>query len=149
MLTPDGIRTAIKAFKEETGRDTFGDFSVYPDFVSAQLMVKGSDKRYDSYTYRPGQGVEKGIIKGTLSGGEQPVNLDDFDWDKVPALLKEAEKKLNVPDPENRYLLVQQPNDIFDTPAGMAVYFTDEYSQSGYLTADPKGKVIRVYPAES
>jgi hypothetical protein len=31
----------------------------------------------------------------------------------------------------------------------MAVYFTDEYRQSGYLTADPKGKVIRVYPAES
>ncbi|CBG67774.1 MULTISPECIES: serine/threonine-protein kinase [Streptomyces] len=149
MLTPDGIRTAIKAFKEETGRTTFGDFSVYPDFVSAQLMVKGSDKKYDSYTYRPGQGVEKGIIKGTLSGGEQPVDLDDFDWDKVPALLKEAEKKLNVPDPENRYLLVRQPNDIFDTPAGMAVYFSDEYSQSGYLEADPKGKVTRVYPAES
>ncbi|WEH13630.1 serine/threonine protein kinase [Streptomyces sp. VNUA24] len=149
MLTPDGIRTAIKAFKEETGRDTFGDFSVYPDFVSAQLMVKGSDKKYDSYTYRPGQGVEKGIIKGVLSGGEQPVDLDDFDWDKVPALLKEAEKKLNVPDPENRYLLVKQPNDIFDTPAGMAVYFSDEYSQSGYLEADPKGKVTRVYPADS
>ncbi|MFE7762479.1 protein kinase [Streptomyces sp. NPDC057438] len=149
MLTPDGIRTAIKAFKKETGRDTFGDFSVYPDFVSARLMVEGSDKRYDSYTYRPGQGVEKGIIKGTLSGGEQPVDLDDFDWDKVPALLKEAEKKLNVPDPENRYLLVRQPNDIFDTPAGMAVYFSDEYSQSGYLEADTKGKVTRVYPAES
>lgn len=149
MLTPDGIRTAIKAFKKETGRDTFGDFSVYPDFVSAQLMVEGSDKKYDSYTYRPGQGVEKGIIKGTLSGGEQPLSLDDFDWDKVPALLKEAEKKLNVPDPENRYLLVRQPNDIFDTPAGMAIYFSDEYSQSGYLEADPKGKVTRVYPADS
>lgn len=148
MLSPDGIRTAIKAFKEETGRDSFGDFSVYPDFVSAQLMVKGSDKKYDSYTYRPGRGVEKGIIKGVLSGGEQPVDLDDFDWDKVPALLKEAEKKLNVPDPENRYLLVRQPNDIFGTPAGMAVYFSDEYSQSGYLEADPKGKVTRVYPAD-
>jgi serine/threonine protein kinase len=148
MLTPDGIRTAIKAFKKETGRDTFGDFSVYPDFVSAQLMVEGSETKYDTYTYRPGQGVEKGIVKGSLVGGEQPVNLDDFDWDKVPALLKEAEKKLNVPDPENRYLLVRQPNDIFDTPAGMAVYFSDEYNQSGYLEADPNGKVTRVYAAE-
>jgi hypothetical protein len=91
--------------------------------------------------------VEKGIIKGTLVGGEQPVSLDDFNWDKVPALLKEAEKKLNVPDPENRYLLVRQPNDIFDTPAGMAVYLSDEYNQSGYLETDTDGKVTRVYPA--
>ncbi|MEE1831491.1 serine/threonine-protein kinase [Streptomyces sp. SP17KL33] len=147
MLTPDGIRTAIKAFEEETGRDRYGDFSVYPDYVSAQLMVDGSDTKYDTYTYRPGRGVEKGIIKGTLVGGEQPVSLDDFDWDKVPALLKEAAKKLNVPDPENRYLLVRQPNDIFDTPAGMAVYLSDEYNQSGYLEADTDGKVTRVYPA--
>ncbi|WP_371573483.1 protein kinase [Streptomyces sp. NBC_01314] len=147
MLTPDGIRTAIKAFEKETGRDMFGDFSVYPDYVSAQLMVEGSDTKYDTYSYRPGQGVEKGIIKGTLAGGEQPVSLDDFNWDKVPALLKEAEKKLNVAEPENRYLLVRQPNDIFDTPAGMAIYLSDEYNQSGYLEADTNGKVTRVYPA--
>ncbi|QFQ94972.1 protein kinase [Streptomyces phaeolivaceus] len=147
MLTPDGIRTAIKAFKKETGRSMFGDFSVYPDFVSAQLMVEGSDTKYDTYTYRPGQGVEKGIIKGTLAGGEQPVSLDDFNWDKVPALLKEADKKLNVDEPENRYLLVRQPNDIFGTPAGMAVYLSDEYNQSGYLEADTDGKVTRVMPA--
>ncbi len=147
MLTPDGIRTAIKAFEKETGRDRYGDFSVYPDYVSAQLMVEGSDTKYDTYTYRPGRGVEKGIIKGTLVGGEQPVSLDDFNWDKVPALLKEAEKKLNVPDPENRYLLVRQPNDIFHTPAGMAVYLSDEYNQSGYLETDTDGKVTRVYPA--
>ncbi|MER6155736.1 protein kinase [Streptomyces sp. NPDC001868] len=148
LLTPDGIRTAIKAFEKETGRDRFGDFSVYPDYVSAQLMVEGSDSKYDTYSYRPGQGVEKGIIKGTLAGGEQPVSLDDFDWDKVPALLEEAEKKLNVDDPENRYLLVRQPNDIFDTPAGIAVYLSDEYSRSGYLEADTDGKVTRVMPAE-
>ncbi|MDX3130405.1 serine/threonine protein kinase, partial [Streptomyces europaeiscabiei] len=148
MLTPDGIRTAIKAFEKETDRDMFGDFSVYPDYVSAQLMVKGSDTKYDTYTYRPGQGVEKGIIKGTLAGGEQPVSLDDFNWDKVPALLKEAAKKLNVADPENRYLLVRQPNDIFGTPAGIAVYLSDEYSRSGYLEADTDGKVTRVMPAE-
>ncbi|MFM9696033.1 serine/threonine-protein kinase [Streptomyces europaeiscabiei] len=148
MLTPDGIRTAIKAFEKETDRDMFGDFSVYPDYVSAQLMVEGSDTRYDTYTYRPGQGVEKGIIKGTLAGGEQPVSLDDFNWDKVPALLKEAAKKLNVADPENRYLLVRQPNDIFGTPAGIAVYLSDEYNRSGYLEADTDGKVTRVMPAE-
>ncbi|WP_328877290.1 serine/threonine-protein kinase [Streptomyces sp. NBC_00299] len=147
LLTPDGIREAIKALKEETGRDRFGDFTVYPEYASAELMVDGSDSKYDSYTYRPGQGVEKGIISGTLSGGDQPVSLDDFNWDRVPALFKEAEKKLNVDKPESRYLLVRQPSDVFDTPAGIAVYLTDAY-QTGYLEADTKGKVTRVMPAE-
>ncbi|WP_053847316.1 serine/threonine-protein kinase [Streptomyces sp. NRRL B-24085] len=148
LLTPDGIRTAVRALEKETGRDRFGDFTVYDDFVSAEVMVDGSDSKYDSYTYRVGRGVEKGIIKGTLSGGDRPFRLDDFDWDKVPALLAEARKKLNVDDPETRYVLVRQPNDTFDTPLGMAVYLSNEYSQSGYLDATPKGKVTRVMPAE-
>nr|WSZ19771.1 serine/threonine protein kinase [Streptomyces canus] len=148
LLTPDGIRTAIKGLKQETGRDRFGDFSVYEDFVSAEVMVKGSDSKYDTYTYRPGQGVEKGLIKGTLSGGDQPFRLDGFNWDKVPTLLEEARKKLNVDHPNTRYVLVRQPNDVFDTPLAMAVYLSNEYSQSGYLEATTKGKVTRVMPAE-
>ncbi|MFD3617545.1 protein kinase [Streptomyces sp. NPDC058676] len=148
MLTPDGIRTAIAAFKEETGRDMFGDFTVYPEYVSARLMVNGSTSKFDSYTYRPQQGVEKSIISGTLPGSELPVSLDGFNWDKVPALLEEAERKLNVDDPESRYLMVRQPNDAFDTPAGMAVYLTGKYNEAGYLETDTQGKVTRVLPAE-
>ncbi|MGW0421889.1 serine/threonine-protein kinase [Streptomyces sp. NPDC003015] len=149
LLTPDGIRTAIKALQKESGRDRFGDFTVYDDFASAEMMVNGSDSKYDSYTYRLGTGVEKGIIKGTLSGGDQPFDLDGFDWNKVPKLLEEARKKLNVDHPSTRYVLVRQPNDTFDTPLGMAVYLSNEYSQSGYLDATPKGKVSRVMPAEN
>ncbi|MFE7278122.1 serine/threonine-protein kinase [Streptomyces sp. NPDC057623] len=148
LLTPNGIRTAIKALKEDTGRDMFGDFTVYPDYVSAQLMVKGSKSAYDYYTYRSGQGVEKGIINGTLAGGYQPVSLDDFNWDRVPALFEEANKKLNVDDPDTRYLVVRQPDDVFDTPAGMAVYLSDSYGRGGYVEADTNGKVTRVMPAE-
>ncbi|MFF1302363.1 protein kinase [Streptomyces sp. NPDC058307] len=148
LLTPDGIRTAVKALRQGSGRDRFGDFTVYDDFVSADMMVNGSDSKYDSYTYRPGTGVEKGIIKGTLSGGDQPFDLDGFDWNKVPKLLEEARKKLNVDQPNTRYVLVKQPNDTFDTPLGMAVYLSNEYSQSGYLEATPKGRVTRVMPAE-
>ncbi|MFD1658958.1 protein kinase [Streptomyces caeni] len=146
LLTPDGIRTAIKAFKKETGRDRFGDFTVYPDYVSAYLMVKGSSTKYDTYTYRPGTGVEKGIIRGTLSGGDQPVSLDDFNWDRVPALLAEAKKNLKVDHVNSRYLLLRQPNSVFDSPAGMAVYLSNAYSESGYLEADKHGKVTRVMP---
>ncbi|MEU5099344.1 serine/threonine-protein kinase [Streptomyces sp. NPDC020996] len=147
LLTPDGIRSAVKAFKKATGRTMFGDFTVYPDFANARMMVKGSKTRYDSYTYRPGQGVTKDIISGTLTGGTQPVSLDDFNWDRVPALFAQAEKKLNVEDPQSRYLLVRQPDTTFGDPAGMAVYLSGTYG-SGYIEADTDGKVRRVVPAE-
>ncbi|MFE2631836.1 serine/threonine-protein kinase [Streptomyces sp. NPDC059374] len=147
LLTPDGIRTAIKAFEEATGRDRYADFTVYPDHASAELMVEGSDKKYDSYTYWPGRGVEKGIISGTVIGGDRPVRLDGFDWTKVPALFDQAEKKLNVDKPTLRYVTLKSPSTTFDTPAGMAVYLADDYG-TGYLVADPHGKVTSVYPAE-
>ncbi|WP_406486897.1 protein kinase domain-containing protein [Streptomyces phaeochromogenes] len=148
LLTPDGIRTAIKAFKKETGSDQFGDFSVYPEHISAYVMVKGSRTKYDMYTYRVDRGSEKGIIKGSLSGGNQPFSLDEFDWDAVPALLAEARKKLNVDDPTSRYLLVRQPNELRDTPAAMAVYLSNEYNEGGYLEADIHGKVTKVMAAD-
>ncbi|MFE0252259.1 protein kinase [Streptomyces sp. NPDC059010] len=147
LLTPDAIRTVIKAFEKETGRDRFGDFTVYPEYASAWLMVNGSDTKYDSYTYRPGQGVQKGIISSTLPSTKTPLSLDGYKWDRVPALFEEADKKLNVDDPENRYLTVKPPSDVWDTPAGMAVYLSGKYN-SGYLEADTQGKVTRVMPAE-
>ncbi|MDT7842108.1 serine/threonine-protein kinase [Streptomyces justiciae] len=147
MLTPANIRTAIKALKEKTGRDRFGDFTVYDDYVSAQVMVKGSDTKYDSYSYYPDRGVVEGIIKSTLMSGRQPFTLDGYAWDKVPALLKEADEKLNVPDPELRYVIAESANTVFDEPASMSVYLSDDYG-SGYLQATPQGKVTDVYPAD-
>nr|WBO82650.1 serine/threonine protein kinase [Streptomyces sp. SBE_14.2] len=147
LLTPDGIRTALAAIEEETGRNRAGDLTVYPDYVNVQLMVEGSDTKYDSYTYRLGRGVEKGIISSTIFPGNRPFNFDDFDWDVVPALLKRAEKDLNVDNPTSRYVLVRAASETFDTPLGLAVYLGDEYT-TGYLDADLKGNVTRVVPAE-
>ncbi|MGW1982508.1 protein kinase domain-containing protein [Streptomyces collinus] len=146
LLTPDGIRGVIRAFRKETGRDRYGSFTVYPGYVSADLMVKGSDTAYDSYTYYVGRGVQKGIISNSLSGGEKPVRLDGFDWDKVPGLLAEARRKLKVDHVNTRYLVVNLPDDTFGDPAGMSVYLSNAYSQSGYIAATPKGKVLRVMP---
>lgn len=148
VLTPAGIRAAIKALEKETGRNRYGDFSIYEDFVSAEVMVDGSNTKYDSYTYRPGSGVQKGIIKSTLSGGEEPFTLDKYDWDAVPALLAEADRKLNVKNPDMRYILVKSHDSVFDTPAHLAVYLSDEYGDGGYLEATPGGKVTDVTPAE-
>ncbi|MEU6682872.1 protein kinase [Streptomyces sp. NPDC046832] len=147
LLTPDGIRTAVKEIKAATGTDRASDLTVYPGYVSADIMVKGSDTKYDSYTYRPGEGVRKGIISSALIGGERPFRLDDFDWDVLPPLLKRADKDLNVKRPTMRYVLVRPADDTFGTPLGLAVYLADEHV-TGYLEADLKGKVTRVMPAQ-
>ncbi|MFF8729479.1 serine/threonine-protein kinase [Streptomyces sp. NPDC015171] len=147
LLTPEGIRTAIKEIKATTGTDRACDLTVYADYVSAEIMVKGSDTKYDSYTYRPGQGVEKGIISGAIIGGKRPFSLDDFDWNVLPALLKRADKDLNVERPTARYILVRPADDTFDTTLGLAVYLSDDHV-TGYLNADLKGKVTRLMPAQ-
>ncbi|MEU0900283.1 serine/threonine-protein kinase [Streptomyces massasporeus] len=147
LLTPDGIRTAVKEIKAATGTDRACDLTVYPGYVSAEIMVKGSDTKYDSYTYRPGEGVKKGIISSALIGGERPFSLDDFDWDVLPPLLKRAEKDLNVKRPTMRYVLVRPADNTFGTPLGLAVYLADEHV-TGYLDADLKGKVTRLMPAQ-
>ncbi|MEV6486113.1 serine/threonine-protein kinase [Streptomyces sp. NPDC051576] len=147
LLTPSGIRTAIKAIEKETGRDSFGGITVYPDYVSADVMVKGSRTEYDNYTYRADGGVEKGIIQSTLGSGYEPVDVRDFQWDTVPALFTRAEKELKVKNPTLRYLVVQLPWKTFNTPAYMSVYLSDSYGTSGYLSATPQGKVTKVVPA--
>jgi eukaryotic-like serine/threonine-protein kinase len=149
LLTPAGVRHAVKELKAETGMDRVGSFSVYPQYVYAQVMVKGSDKKYDTYTYRVGKGVDKGIISGTLPSVWKPVSIDVFDWDALPALISRGEKELNVSEPTSRYLLIRQPNTAFGTPAGMAFYLSDKYNSSGYIEADTKGKVTKVNPAEN
>ncbi|MFF7974273.1 hypothetical protein [Streptomyces sp. NPDC007905] len=149
LLTPAGIRGAISAFKQQTGRDRYGSLTVYPGYVSADLMVKGSDTQYDSSTYRPGEGVEKGIISNTLTSGQRAVSLDDFDGDKVPSLPADAERKLKVDHVRSRYLVLNLPDDTFDSPVGMSVYLTNSYGRSGYLEASPRGKVLKVMPYES
>ncbi|MET8136247.1 protein kinase [Streptomyces sp. NPDC005251] len=148
LLTPAGIRAAVKEIKAATGTDRACDLTVYPTYVSANIMVKGSDTKYDSYTYRPGQGVEKGIISSAIIGGERPFSLGSFDWDVLPALLRRAKKDLNVQRPTMRYVLVRPADDTFGTPLGLAVYLADDYV-TGYLDADLKGKVTRVMPAQA
>jgi serine/threonine protein kinase len=148
LLTPANIRMVIKALEEASGSDSFGDFTVYPDHASAEMMVKGSKTEYDDYDYRPGSGAEKGIISATLSFDEEPVSLKHFNWDAVPVLFARANKELKVKNPTTRYLLLRQPNTVFHTPAAIAVYLSDDHGSGGYLEATPQGKVTKVMPAD-
>ncbi|MGW3291798.1 serine/threonine-protein kinase [Streptomyces sp. NPDC001002] len=148
MLTPKSIRTALKAIEDKTGRHMFGNVAVYVDYVSVWAMVPDSKRHYDTYSYRPGRGVEKGISSGNLTSDQEPVSLKNYNWDAVPGLLAFAQKKLNVDKPTSAYLSVRTPSNVFDTPASISVYLIGEYDEAGYLVADPQGHVTKEYPVD-
>ncbi|MFF3330618.1 protein kinase [Streptomyces sp. NPDC002888] len=147
LLTPAGIREVVDAFEKKTGSRSYGDLSVYPEHATAEVMVSGSQTRYDTFDYWVDRGVETSIIKGTLFNGDKPVRADDFDWDVLPALLARAEKELKVDKPTSRYLLLRQPNDRTGQTEAMAVYISNDYGEGGYVEADPQGKVTKVVPS--
>jgi serine/threonine protein kinase len=146
LLTPDGIRVAVKALKKATGTDRVCDFTVYPDHVSASVMVDGSRTKYDNWTYFSDRGAEKGIISGTVTSMQSPFDIDSLDWDVVPDLLAKARRTLKVTDPTSRYLVVKAPDPTFHTALGMMMYLSNDYHESGYVETDAKGTVRRTMP---
>ncbi|WP_055602090.1 serine/threonine-protein kinase [Streptomyces aureus] len=147
LLTPAGVRSAIAAIKEAAGGTMVTSFVVYPDYAIAESLVKGSTKRYDRYMYR-GEDAAVRQGSGTAFPGSVPTDLDDFDWDVLPALMKRADEELGVDEPTSRYLVITPPSSTFGTAAGMSVYLSDSYG-SAYLQADAKGRVTATYPREN
>ncbi|MFE6872092.1 protein kinase [Kitasatospora sp. NPDC057692] len=142
LLTPDGVRTVVAAITAQSGGSKVKSLNVYPGYAMAQVPT-ADGRNYDWYDYRDGKVAKR---TGGTMGKDKPVDLAQYDWDVVPALLKKADETLNVKDPTSRYLVI----DTFpsDGLASLRVYLSDDYHNSGYLLADPKGKVRRTYAAD-
>ncbi|MFD4997258.1 serine/threonine-protein kinase [Streptomyces buecherae] len=147
LLTPAGIRRALAELRPLMDSGKVISLVVYPEHVSAEALVKGSTKRYDRFSYRADSGAARDGAGGTKTTGTQPVDLNAFDWDALPALMRKADQVLGVDQPTSRYLVVRAPSSVFDEGQSMSVYLSDAYG-SGYLKADPKGKVIATYPQD-
>ncbi|MEU1723390.1 protein kinase [Nonomuraea sp. NPDC005692] len=143
LLTPDGIRAAIKALKPVMGGTKVVRMVVYPTYISAEAPLKGDPAVYDRYAYRDGKATREGTGSTVRT---PPVDLAKYNWDALPGLLKKAESVLGVRKPTTRYLIVD-PNFVFtSTKQVLLVYLGDAY-RTGYLVADPQGRVLKTYPA--
>ncbi|MER6506789.1 protein kinase [Nonomuraea sp. NPDC001636] len=143
LLTADGIRAAIKALKPVMGGTKVVRMVVYPTYISAEAPVKGDPAVYDRYAYRDGRATRE----GTGSTVRTPVvDLAKYNWDALPRLLDKARSVLGVRKPTARYLIVD-PDFVFtSTRQVLLVYLSDAY-RTGYLVADPQGRVLKTYPA--
>ncbi|MEU1511711.1 serine/threonine-protein kinase [Streptomyces sp. NPDC005811] len=147
LLTADGVRTVVKKLKAAMGGSKVTDLTIYPEYAIAEAPVAGNAKLYDRYEYRGGDVAVKNGPGGTVISGETPVDLDSFNWDAVPGLLKKAGKSLNIDNPTMRYLVINPASTIFNDPATMNVYLVDDYG-GAYLEADQKGNVIEAHPRD-
>ncbi|MCX5262953.1 serine/threonine-protein kinase [Streptomyces sp. NBC_00199] len=147
LLSGDGVKNVVAKLSAATGGAKVTSLVVYEEYAIAEVSVKGRPKLYDRYSYRGGDVAVKDGPGGTVMSGKVPVDLDVYDWDKVPGLLARAARSLGVPRPTSRYLLVDPGSTVFDTGPSMSVYLSDDYG-SGYLRADVKGRVIATYPRD-
>ncbi|MCA1275196.1 protein kinase [Streptomyces rubiginosohelvolus] len=144
LLTPDGARTAIEALKPLMGGTKVTDFTLYGEHASAEAPLKSNAALYDRFSYRDGR-AKNDDMGGTLMSGSTTVDLDSIDWDALPALLKTAEKTLNVEDPESSYVIVDPSSPFHDDRPVLRVYVSDAHG-GAFLTAELDGRVIEKNP---
>ncbi|MFI5483899.1 serine/threonine-protein kinase [Streptomyces rubiginosohelvolus] len=144
LLTPDGARTAIDALKPLMGGTKVTDFTLYGEHASAEAPLKSNAALYDRFSYRDGR-AKNDDMGGTLMSGSTTVDLDSVDWDALPALLKTAEKTLNVEDPESSYVIVDPSSPFHDDRPVLRVYVSDAHG-GAFLTAELDGRVIEKNP---
>ncbi|WP_242427595.1 serine/threonine-protein kinase [Streptomyces sp. Root431] len=147
LLTPAGIKAAVAAVHAATDGAKVTSFVVYPDYAVAQSMVKGSTKRYDRYIYRGEDVAVRQGPGGTAFPGAIPTDLDAYDWDALPALLKRADKELGIDRPTSRYLVVTPGSTMLGSGPGLSIYLSDTYG-AAYINADTKGRVTSTHPRE-
>ncbi|MDK9494220.1 serine/threonine-protein kinase [Streptomyces katrae] len=142
LLTPDKVRTAVEAFKQQTGTTTFVEMTVYEGYVLASIPTAPGADTYDRYEYRDGQ-VKNDGPGGTVKPEEPLIDMAAVKWDALPGLLERAQQELGVTKPTSRYVIVEPW--LFDASPSMRPYLTDEYGRGGYVYADTQGNVKKVY----
>ncbi|NEA17061.1 hypothetical protein G3I29_16360 [Streptomyces halstedii] len=147
LLTPDGARQVVKGLEKVMGGTRVTDFTLYGEHASADAPLATNPKLYDRYTYREGR-AERDNAGGTLSASDTSVDLEKVDWDKLPSLLADAEKSLNIPDPDSRYLIVDPASPFHGDRPVLRVYVSDDYG-GAFLTAELDGKIIERNPRDA
>ncbi|MEV4565664.1 protein kinase [Nonomuraea sp. NPDC049419] len=141
LLTPDGIRAMLRVVKPVIGTSKVVGMSVHETHASLDVPLKRDKKVYNTYDYRDGQ-VDEPRIGGQVKAS--PADLDTFNWDRLPALFKRADKDLGVPEPTSRYIIVDTDYGFTSVNPVLLVYVSDDYHRTGYLVASPQGKVLKL-----
>ncbi|MFJ5720673.1 protein kinase [Streptomyces sp. NPDC093149] len=144
LLTPSAARSVIAALKPVMGGTRVTSFSLYDVHASVEAPVAKNKGLYDVYTYRDGKAARE-RAGGTLQPDAKSVDLEKFNWDALPGLIRRADKELGVAEPTSHYVDIDPASPFDDYQPTLSVYVSDEYG-GAYLRADINGKVLKKYP---
>ncbi|MFI8449381.1 serine/threonine-protein kinase [Streptomyces erythrochromogenes] len=142
MMTPGNVRTALEAFKKQTGTTTFVDMILYDGYILASIPTAAGAETVDSWQYRDGVASRTGP-DGTVEEGKPLIDMAAVDWDKLPGLMERSQKDLKVEKPTSRHVIID-PWMMDKTPA-IRTYLSDEYGRGGYVLWGIDGSLRKVY----
>ncbi|MDQ2585211.1 serine/threonine-protein kinase [Saccharothrix yanglingensis] len=143
LLTPAGARKAVGALGEAMGGTAVSELTLWPDRATAVAPTAAVAHGFDNFEYRGGKATRKG--PDGVDADEAVLDLNEVDWDALPALFERADLELGVPAPTMRYVIVD--TGLIDKIASVKVYLIDDYG-AAYLQADLKGEVQKTYPRD-
>ncbi|MFF8914789.1 serine/threonine-protein kinase [Streptomyces sp. NPDC015032] len=144
LLTPSAARSVIAALEPVMGGTRVTSFTLYDVHASVEAPVAKNKALYDVYTYRDGKAARE-RAGGTLMPGAKSVDLEKFNWDALPGLIRRADKELGVTEPTSHYVDIDPASPFDGYQPTLSVYVSDEYG-GAYLRADINGKVLKKYP---
>ncbi|MEU0007990.1 protein kinase [Streptomyces sp. NPDC006314] len=148
LLTPAGVRSAVAELTPVMGGSKVVSFNVYPEYAGATAPTKADRRHFDTFDYRSGTATRSGPDPvSSIDAKKTLVDLKSVNWDALPALWKQAEKRLEVQGTGSRYIIVQ--GDIITGSPSVYLYLSDDYGGGGYLEANLQGRVTRVYASGS
>ena len=138
VFSADGIADLTADIEEETGSTKVFSAVLYPGYAVVSVPADGSRKRYISY-YWDGSLRESSKGSGIYHG---LFDMRAIDAEVLTDVLAKA-RTLVEGKVENNYVSISAPG-----PEGAAInaYATNDFNETGYLTATFDGKVVTKYP---
>ncbi len=143
LLTPAGARKAVGALSEAMGGTKVSDLTVWSERATATAPTAAVAHGFDNFEYRGGKASRQG--PDGVDADRAVLDLNEVNWDALPALFDRANNDLGVPQPTMRYLIVD--TGIIDGIPSIRVYLADDYG-GAYLQANLKGEVQKTYPRD-
>ncbi|WP_309113062.1 serine/threonine-protein kinase [Saccharothrix sp.] len=141
LLTPAGARKAAGALSEAMGGSKVSKFTLWPDRAGATAPTAAVAHGFDNFEYRGGKATREG--PDGVDADRAVLDLNEVNWDALPALFDRAAKELGVPQPTTRYVIVD--TGIIDGKPSLRVYLADDYG-GAHLQANLNGEVQKTYP---
>lgn len=138
--TAPGYARFLEDLKGQAGSTTVFSATLHDSYAVVDLPVDRSTDRMDGW-YWDGETGQLDEWSGKGTSTYERVDLADIDPELVGRLARRV-KKL-VEDPTSGHVIIEGRDSVFDDPAQVRAYASNEYSEGAYIAARLDGTIIR------